>query len=143
MTEHEMFSQIILQVQSMQSDLKGCTTEMKSLKAEVKSEMQGISLDVKGMQTNIQSLQGEQQEIKAEIQSIQTELQKLNQRVIDLELHIESETDRNIQIITENFLELSNKLTKAIPITDKNLAYEVKVNYLINEVDKIKEKLAM
>lgn len=119
MTDHEMFSQILLQVQSMQSDLKGCTTEMKSLKSEVKSEMQGMQTDIQGMQTHIQNLQEEQQEMKAEIQSIQEELQELNRRLTILGRYIEGEADRNIQIIVKNFLELSNKLVKAIPAADK------------------------
>ena len=45
-------------------------------------------------------------------------------------------------MIAENFIELTKKLNQAIPVADKNLAYEVKVNYLIEEVDKLKEEIA-
>ena len=50
------------------------------------------------------------------------------------QMHIENVTDRNIQLIAENFINLTNKLDEAIPAADKSLAYEVKVNYLIEEV---------
>jgi len=50
------------------------------------------------------------------------------------QMHMENVTDRNIQLIAENFINLTNKLDEAIPAADKSLAYEVKVNYLIEEV---------
>ena len=56
----------------------------------------------------------------------------------NLELHIENGTDRNIQLLAENFIELTKKLNQAIPVADKNLAYEVKVNYLLEEFEKLK-----
>lgn len=40
------------------------------------------------------------------------------------------------------FIELTNKLNQAIPAADNNRAYEVKVNYLLLEVDKIKQTIA-
>lgn len=82
------------------------------------------------------------QDMKTEMQDMKTEMQKLNQRTTSIELHIENVTDKNIQLIAENFIELTNKLNQAIPATDKNLAYEVKVNYLASEVDKLKREIA-
>ena len=38
-----------------------------------------------------------------------------------LELHIENGTDKNIQLLAENFVELTKKLTQAIPVADKNI----------------------
>ena len=54
--------------------------------------------------------------ILSEMQGMKSEIQELKRRVTSIELHIEN-------------------------ATDKNLAYEVKVNYLIEEVDKIKEEI--
>ena len=33
-------------------------------------------------------------------------------------------------------------MNQAIPVADKNLAYEVKVNYLLEEMDKVKADVA-
>ena len=63
-------------------------------------------------------------------------------KVNNLELHLENVTDKNIQLIAENFIELTNKLNQAIPVADKNLAYEVKVNYLVSEIEKLKREIA-
>lgn len=80
--------------------------------------------------------------ILSEIQGVKSEMQELKRRTTNIELHLENATDKNIQLIAENFIELTNKLNQAIPVADKNLAYEVKVNYLVREVDKLKEEIA-
>lgn len=80
--------------------------------------------------------------ILSEMQGMKSEMQELKQRVTGIELHLENATDKNIQLIAENFIELTKKLNQAIPVADKNLAYEVKVNYLIREVDRLKEEVA-
>ncbi|MDE6893484.1 MAG: hypothetical protein K2P50_16965 [Lachnospiraceae bacterium] len=80
--------------------------------------------------------------ILSKIQDVKEELQDVKRRVTGVELHIENVTDKNIQLIAENFVELTNKLNQAIPVADKNLAYEVKVNYLISEVNKLKTEVA-
>lgn len=89
------------------------------------SEMQGMKDEMRGM--------------KDEMQGMKSEIQKLEQRMTRLELHIENGTDRNIQLVAENFVELTKKLNQAIPVADKNLAYEVKVNYLIDRVHELEE----
>ncbi|MCM1234734.1 MAG: hypothetical protein NC489_31920 [Ruminococcus flavefaciens] len=83
------------------------------------------------------------------IQPIKDELQEVKRKLADVQLHLENGTDKNIQLIAENFIELTKKLNQAIPIADKNLAYEVKVNYLVEkvqtlekEIDKLKNKIA-
>lgn len=78
----------------------------------------------------------------SKLDSVSSKLDSLERRTANIELHIENVTDKNIQLIAENFIELTKKLNQAIPVADKNLAYEVKVNYLIEEVDKLKKELA-
>lgn len=84
----------------------------------------------------------EMQSMKGEMQSMKDDMQELKLRTTSIELHIENATDKNIQLIAENFIELTKKLNQAIPAADKNLAYEVKVNYLLIEIDKIKKEIA-
>lgn len=76
------------------------------------------------------------------LDSVSAKLDAIDKRTTNIELHIENVTDKNIQLIAENYIELTKKLNQAIPVADKNLAYEVKVNYLIEEVDKLKKEFA-
>ena len=73
---------------------------------------------------------------------IESDMQELKRRTTSIELHLENVTDKNVQLIAENFIELTKKLNQALPVADKNLAYEVKVNYLVGEVEKLKAELA-
>lgn len=84
----------------------------------------------------------EVQVMKTEMQSMKTDIQELKQRTTSIELHLENGTDKNIQLIAESFSELAKKFNQAVAAADKNLAYEVKVNYLIDEVDKLKAEVA-
>lgn len=92
--------------------------------------------------SEVQGMKSEMQGMKSEMQGIKVDIQELKQRMTGIELHLENDTDKNIQLLAENFIELTNKLNQAIPAADKNLAYEVKVNYLVREVDKLKEEVA-
>lgn len=93
--------------------------------------------------SDMQGMKSDMQDMKSDMQDMKSDMQELKRRTTSIELHLENSTDRNIQLLAENFIELTNKLNKAIPAADKNLAYEVKVNYLIEEVDKLKQNVAM
>ena len=84
----------------------------------------------------------EMQGMKADMQGMKADMQDMKQQITNVQLHIENATDKNIQLLAENFVELIKKLNQAIPVADKNLAYEVKVNYLVEEMDKVKAELA-
>lgn len=94
-----------------------------------------IIADIQGMKSDIQGM-------KSDMQGMKTDMQELKRRTTNIELHLENGTDKNIQLIAENFIELTKKLNQAIPVADKNLAYEVKVNYLTEELEKLKKEVA-
>ncbi|MGI6006464.1 MAG: hypothetical protein ACOX8E_03105 [Ruminococcus sp.] len=50
---------------------------------------------------------------------------------------------KNIQFIAETYINITRKLNEAIPAADNNLAYEVKVNYLAEDVQILKRDVAM
>lgn len=80
--------------------------------------------------------------ILSKMQDIKLEMQEIKRRTTNIELHLENVTDKNIQLIAENFIELTKKLNQAIPVADKNLAYEVKVNYLVEKVQTLEKEIA-
>ena len=81
------------------------------------------------------------QDIKSELQVLDKRVSQLEEKVADIIWHLENGTDKNIQLIAENFIELTKKLNQAIPVADKNLAYEVKVNYLLEKVEMLEKAL--
>lgn len=98
---------------------------------EMKSNMQEMKSDMRDMKSDMRNM-------KSDMNNMKSDIQDLRDRMTGLELHIENGTDKNIQLLAENFVELTKKLNQAIPVADKNLAYEVKVNYLLEEFEKLK-----
>ncbi len=136
MTDSEKLDLLLAEMQGMKTQMQSMKTEMQ----DMKTETQSMKTEMQGMKTQMQSMKTEMQGMKTEIQGIRSDLRDLEHRTINIELHLENTTDKNIQLLAENFIELSNKLNQAIPAADKNLAYEVKVNYLLEEVDKLKKR---
>ncbi len=105
------------------------------------SQLLDTELDSK-LKAELQPIKAELQPIKAEMQSLKAEVQALKVGMKNIELHLENATDKNIQLLAENFIELTKKLNQAIPVADKNLAYEVKVNYLTEKVQVLEKEIA-
>ena len=97
-----------------------------------------ILFELRDMKEGIQELKSDMADVNANIRDIRHAAGSLEQKAAASGLHIENVTDPSIQLIAENFIELTNKLNPAIPAADKNLAYEVKVNYLVCEVNNLK-----
>ena len=68
-------------------------------------------------------------------------LDNLDNRLTKLELHIENVTDENIKLLLENHIALVNKLNESIKTFNISTLYEVKVNILADEVEKLKERV--
>ncbi len=140
------------EVQSMKKDIRILKDDMKEVKEDVRSlkddvctlkgEMKEIKEDVRILKEDVHTLKGEMKEVKEDIRILKEDVQLLKKKVTCIELHLENSTDHNIQLIAENFIDLTNKLNQAIPAADNNRMYEVKVNYLIEEVKKLADEVS-
>ena len=140
------------EVQSMKKDIRILKDDMKEVKEDVRSlkddvctlkgEMKEIKEDIRILKENVHTLKGEMKEVKEDIRILKEDVQLLKKKVTCIELHLENSTDHNIQLIAENFIDLTNKLNQAIPAADNNRMYEVKVNYLIEEVKKLADEVS-
>lgn len=145
MMDGEKLDLILQEIQNVKSEI----TEMKSDIAELKMEMSEVKSEIAKLKTEMSVTKMEIGIIKTEITELQSkitvfdsEIAEINSKVKAIGIHIENDTDRNIRLLAENFVELTNKLNQAISVADKNLAYEVKVNYLSEEMEKLKREVA-
>ncbi len=140
------------EVQSMKKDIRILKDDMKEVKEDVRSlkddvctlkgEMKEIKEDIRILKEDVHTLKGEMKEVKEDVRILKEDVQLLKKKVTCIELHLENSTDHNIQLIAENFIDLTNKLNQAIPAADNNRMYEVKVNYLIEEVKKLADEVS-
>ena len=140
-------------VQSLQGDmqvlkgdvqvLKGDVQVLKGDVQELKGDVQVLKEDVQVLKGDVQVLKGDVQELKEDVQELKEDVQVLKERVTNIEITLENETNRNIQLIAEGHLNLDRKLDEALKELHPNTMYHLKVNHLDGEVTKMKRILNM
>ena len=76
-----------------------------------------------------------------ETKMILEELKKLNDKVTDIQLTLENETNKNIKIIAEGHLDLSRKLDEALKVDSEKEMLMIRVNRLENELRQLKARV--
>lgn len=76
-----------------------------------------------------------------ETKMILDELRKLNDKVTDIQLTLENETNKNIKIIAEGHLDLSRKLDEALKVDTEKEMLLIRVNRLENELRRLKARV--
>lgn len=112
------------------------------LDKKLKSELQPIRDDIREMKADIERMKADIERMKADIEQMKSAIEKLEHRVTDIELRMENGTDKSIRILAENHIDLSRKLDQAIPAVNKQCVYEIKVDHIAKEVEKIKTNVA-
>ena len=151
MTMDEKLDIILLEIKDVKQEMGSVKQEMGNLKQEIdglkqemgnlKQEMDGMKQEMGNQKQEMTGLKQEMASLKQKMDDMEKETEAIKRNVISTKLHIENATDKNIQLIAENFIELTNKLNQAIPVADKNLAYEVKVNYLLERVHELEKEM--
>ena len=69
-------------------------------------------------------------------------LDELEKKITDVQLTLENETNKNIQIIAEGHLDLSRKLDEALKVDSEKEMLLLRVNRLENELRRVKERIS-
>lgn len=109
----------------------------------IEGGLASVSEDVRSLQGDMQTIKGDVQTIKGDVQTLKEDVQTLKDRVTNIEITLENETNRNIQLIAEGHLNLARKLDEALKELQPNIMYHLKVNHLDGEVTKMKRMLNM
>ena len=89
----------------------------------------------------LEALYRDMQSMKDDMPSMKGDLQEVKDRTSKLELTLENETNRNIQLLAENHINLVDKLNEAISVQNKSILYEVQVSGLKMRVDKLEQEV--
>lgn len=144
MTDSEKLDLLLAEMQGMRTDMEGMKADMQGMKAkmqELEVNMQHMRTDIQHVKADILVLKADMKDVKSKVREMDSDLQLLKKKVTALELHIENFTDKNLLLITENFSELIDKLNQSIQAADKNRVNEVRVDFLIKEVNQLKENV--
>ena len=83
----------------------------------------GIEGGLASVGEDVRSLQGDVQTLKGDVQTLKEDVQMLKDRVTNIEITLENETNRNIQLIAEGHLNLDRKLDEALKELQPNTTY--------------------
>lgn len=137
-------------MQEMKADMKDVKADISDLKNRVttmENDIDILKIKVTKMEDDINELKARTGKIEDDITILKIKFDKIEEvgliktRIANSELHLESYISKNIQLLAENHINLIDKLNKAVPAADKSLAYEVKVNFLLEDVEKLKKKV--
>ena len=109
----------------------------------IEGGLASVREDVRSLQGDMQTLKGDVQTLKEDVQTLKEDVQTLKDRVTNIEITLENETNRNIQLIAEGHLNLARKLDEALKELQPNIMYHLRVNHLDGEVTKMKRMLNM
>ena len=82
--------------------------------ASVGEDVRSLQGDVQTLKGDVQTLKGDVQTLKGDVQTLKEDVQMLKDRVTNIEITLENETNRNIQLIAEGHLNLDRKLDEAL-----------------------------
>lgn len=76
-----------------------------------------------------------------ETKMILEKLSEMDNKITDIQLTLENETNRNIKIIAEGHLDLSRKLDEALKVENEKEMLLIRVNRLENELRRLKDRI--
>ncbi|HJB17331.1 MAG TPA: DUF1515 family protein [Candidatus Blautia excrementipullorum] len=130
------------EMQSDISELREDVTNMKGDISELREDVTNMKGDISELREDVTNMKGDISELQNDVSGVKGDVSDLRGTVAGIQLHLENVTDKNIAILAENHGYLIDKLNQAIPAANKNLVNEVKVNYLVEEVEKLKQDVA-
>lgn len=108
----------------------------------VRKELDGVKGEVNGVKQELNDVRSEVGGVNQELNDIKRSVAGVEKIVKDVQLTLENETNRNIQIIAEGHLDLSRKLDEAVKIDNEKGILKLRVNRLESELEKTKSRLS-
>ena len=103
-------------------------TDMKKEMTDVKRDMIDMKKDMPDM--------------KKDMANMIEDILGLKEETMDIRLHIENVTDKNISLLADSHCKLFQRLNENNQALSNQLAYQIKVNYLISDMEKVKQEVA-
>ena len=131
--------------EKLKSELQPIKCDIHDMKADIrnmKDDMQNMKDDMQDVKTDIQNLKDDMQDMKDDMQNMKGDIGVLSNRMANVELTLENQTNHNIQLLAENHLSLVDKLNAAIRVQDKSILCEVQVSGLRRRVENLEREVA-
>ena len=108
----------------------------------MEDKLSGLENRISGLEDRTSGIEGKAAGLEEKVSAIQKITAETKNELTEVKLHIENVTDKNITLLAENYCNLVNKLDENNKVTDVQLAYQIKVNFLIDDMEKMKKEIA-
>ena len=108
----------------------------------ITKDITDMKKDITDMEKDMTDMKKDMTDMKKDMTDMKKDILGLKEETRDIRLHIENVTDKNISLLAENYCNLVQKLDENNKVTDNQLAYQIKVNYLISDMEKVKQEVA-
>ena len=108
----------------------------------MEDKMSGLENRISGLEDRTSGIEGKAAGLEEKVSAIQKITAETKNELTEVKLHIENVTDKNITLLAENYCNLVNNLDENNKVTDVQLAYQIKVNFLIDDMEKMKKEIA-
>ena len=108
----------------------------------ITKDITDMKKDMTDMKKDMTDMKKDMTDMKEDMTNMKKDILGLKEETKDIRLHIENVTDKNISLLAENYCNLVQKLDENNKVTDSQLAYQIKVNYLISDMEKVKQEVA-
>lgn len=102
---------------------------------DMKKEMTDVKRDMIDMKKDMTDMKKDMANMKEDILGLKEETK-------DIRLHIENVTDKNISLLADSHCKLFQRLNENNQALSNQLAYQIKVSYLISDMEKVKQEVA-
>jgi len=121
-------------------------TELKSDVAELKSDVAELKSDVAELKSDVAELKSDVTVLKSDVAELKSDMMVLKRKVINIELTLENETNKNIMVVAEGHIDLYRKLDECIKMSNsvdsKMEIHKIYINKHESEIDKIIKQIA-
>ncbi len=117
-------------------------TGLENRMTGMEDKMSGLENRISGLEDRTSGIEGKVTGLEEKVSAIQKISAETQKELTEVKLHIENVTDKNITLLAENYCNLVNKLDENNKVTDVQLAYQIKVNFLIDDMEKMKKEIA-
>ncbi len=121
-------------------DLEMISEIIERVVEPLKTDVGELKTDVRELKTDVRELKTDVGELQTDVGELKTDAVTLKSDMRALQLTLENETNKGINIIAEGHLDLSRKLDEALTIENEKEMLKLRVNRLESEVEKLKAK---
>ena len=109
---------------------------------DMKKEMTDVKRDMIDMKKDMTDMKKDMTDMKKDMTDMKKDILGLKEETKDIRLHIENVTDKNISLLADSHCKLFQRLNENNQALSNQLAYQIKVNYLISDMEKVKQEVA-